>query len=64
MKWYLPFSAETKQQVDDWAKEVEKAGGKLVSRPEAFGDGYYGFVFTDPDGHKFNVSSKCSLSSS
>jgi len=22
---------------------------------EAFGEGYYGFVFADPDGHKFNV---------
>ena len=49
------LSADTKTDVDDWAKEVEKAGGKLVSRPEAFGDGYYGFVFADPDGHKFNV---------
>jgi uncharacterized protein len=49
------LSAETKKQVDDWAKEVEKAGGKLVTKPEAFGEGYYGFVFTDPDGHKFNV---------
>jgi len=49
------LSAETKKHVDDWAKEVEQAGGKLVSRPEAFGKGYYGFVFTDPDGHKFNV---------
>ncbi len=49
------LSAETPKQVDDWAKEVEKAGGKLVTNPEAFGDGYYGFIFTDPDGHKFNV---------
>jgi predicted lactoylglutathione lyase len=49
------LSAETKEQVDNWAKEVEEAGGKVVSRPEAFGEGYYGFVFADPDGHKFNV---------
>ena len=48
-------SAESTQQVDNWAKEVEPAGGKLISRPEAFGKGYYGFVFADPDGHKFNV---------
>jgi predicted lactoylglutathione lyase len=47
--------AETKDQVDSWAKEVEAAGGKVVSRPEAFGEGYYGFIFADPDGHKFNV---------
>jgi predicted lactoylglutathione lyase len=49
------FSAETKDEVDSWAKAVEEAGGKVVSKLEAFGDGYYGFVFADPDGHKFNV---------
>ena len=49
------LSAESKDQVDNWAKEVEKAGGKIISKPEAFGKGYYGFVFADPDGHKFNV---------
>lgn len=49
------LSAETKEEVDQCAKEIEKAGGQLVSKPEAFGDGYYGFVFADPDGHKFNV---------
>jgi predicted lactoylglutathione lyase len=49
------LSAESKDQVDKWAKEVEKAGGKIISRPEEFGEGYYGFVFADPDGHTFNV---------
>lgn len=49
------LSAETKDQVDSWAKEVEAAGGQVVSKPEAFGEGFYGFVFADPDGHKFNV---------
>jgi predicted lactoylglutathione lyase len=49
------LSAESKDQVDKWAKEVEKAGGKIISKPEKFGEGYYGFVFADPDGHTFNV---------
>lgn len=49
------LSAESKDQVDNWAKEVERAGGKIISKPEEFGKGYYGFVFADPDGHKFNV---------
>jgi predicted lactoylglutathione lyase len=49
------ISAESKEQVNNWAKEVEKAGGKIISNPEEFGKGYYGFVFADPDGHKFNV---------
>jgi predicted lactoylglutathione lyase len=49
------LSAESKEQADSWAKEVEKAGGKIITPPEAFGPGYYGFLFADPDGHKFNV---------
>lgn len=49
------LSAESKNQVDEWAKEIDKAGGKIISEPEEFGEGYYGFVFADPDGHKFNV---------
>lgn len=49
------LSAESKDQVDNWAKEVENAGGTIISKPKEFGEGYYGFVFADPDGHKFNV---------
>lgn len=49
------LSAESKDQADTWAKEVERAGGKILSGPEEFGEGYYGFLFTDPDGHRFNV---------
>ena len=49
------LSAETRDEVNSWAKEIQQAGGTVVSQPEAFGEGYYGFVFADPDGHKFNV---------
>ncbi len=49
------LSAESKQQVDNWEKEVEGAGGKIISKPEEFGKGYYGFIFADPDGHRFNI---------
>lgn len=49
------LSAESNAQVDQWAEEIESAGGTLVSKPEYFGKDYYGFVFADPDGHKFNV---------
>ena len=49
------LSAESKTEVDQWATAVEKAGGTNISQPEEFGEGYYGFVFADPDGHKFNV---------
>ena len=49
------ISADSKEDVNSWEKEVQQAGGTIVSRPEEFGEGYYGFVFADPDGHKFNV---------
>lgn len=49
------LSADTKEEVNSWEKEVRQAGGTIVSKPEEFGQGYYGFVFADPDGHKFNV---------
>ena len=49
------LGAERKEEVDQWAEEVKTAGGTIISEPEEFGKGYYGFVFTDPDGHKFNV---------
>lgn len=49
------LSAESKDQVNDWSKEVERAGGEIITGPEEFGEGYYGFLFADPDGHKFNV---------
>ncbi|PWV51746.1 VOC family protein [Chitinophaga sp. S165] len=49
------LSASSRQEVDSWEKEIREAGGTIVSKPEEFGKGYYGFVFADPDGHKFNV---------
>jgi predicted lactoylglutathione lyase len=49
------LSADSKEEVNSWEKEVRQAGGTIVSDPEEFGEGYYGFVFADPDGHKFNV---------
>ena len=39
------LAAESRFQVDHWAKEVENAGGKMISVPETFGRDYYGFVF-------------------
>jgi len=49
------LSADSREEVNSWEKEVREAGGTIVSKPEEYGKGYYGFVFADPDGHKFNV---------
>lgn len=49
------LGAQSKAEVDQWEKEVKGAGGKIISAPEEFGEGYYGFDFADPDGHRFNA---------
>lgn len=49
------LGAQSKADVDQWEKEVKGAGGKIISTPAEFGEGYYGFDFADPDGHRFNV---------
>lgn len=49
------LSAGSKDEVNAWAEEVRNAGGKILSEPAEFGEGYYGFTFSDPDGHKWNV---------
>ncbi|MBW7676972.1 VOC family protein [Chryseobacterium chendengshani] len=49
------LSAGTKEEIDKWAENVKNEGGKIESEPKEFGDNYYGFTFSDPDGHKFNV---------
>lgn len=49
------LSAESKEEVNQWQEAVKNAGGTIISEAEEFGKGYYGFVFSDPDGHKFNV---------
>lgn len=48
------LSAKNKEEVDQWAAEVRKAGGKIFLEPAKYEQGYT-FGFSDPDGHKFNV---------
>jgi uncharacterized protein len=48
------LSAESKEEVHEWVEIVKKAGGKITVEPYEIGPGYT-FVFSDPDGHKFNI---------
>jgi uncharacterized protein len=48
------LSAGSKEEVDEWAEMVTKAGGTIYTQPSAFDKGYT-CGFADPDGHKFNV---------
>ena len=50
------LSADSKEEVDEWAQAVKKAGGTLFSEPQMImNDKWYGCGFADLDGHKFNV---------
>ena len=49
------LSAETEAEVNEWAAKVKNAGGNIFQKVRRDENNYYGFVFTDPDGHKFNV---------
>ena len=55
------LSAESKEEVNEWKETVNNAGGKIHFDPEKdekelYDDnGFYVLVFSDPDGHKFNV---------
>jgi predicted lactoylglutathione lyase len=50
----ISLSAESREEVNEWVAVVKKAGGKIAVEPYEIGPGYT-FVFSDPDGHKFNV---------
>ena len=49
------LSAETKEEVDQWAINAQQAGGIIIKKAARHQDGFYYCVFADPDGHKFNV---------
>jgi predicted lactoylglutathione lyase len=49
------LSAETEEEVNEFADKVKNAGGTIIKPVERDESNYYGFAFTDPDGHKFNV---------
>lgn len=55
------LSAQSKDEYDIWIKEIKKAGGTIFfdsnkDRKEFYDrNGFYVCVFSDPDGHKFNL---------
>ena len=51
----LSFDASSKEEVDEMAKKALEAGGKTNHKPYKMEGPMYGCVFTDPDGHKWNV---------
>lgn len=51
----LSFDAQSKEEVDEMAKRAADAGGKTNHQPYKMTGWMYGCVFSDPDGHRWNV---------
>lgn len=49
------LSAESKEEVNEWAENVKKAGGTVNFEPQDIQGNMYNFGFADPDGHRWNV---------
>jgi predicted lactoylglutathione lyase len=49
------LSAQSESEVADWAERVKNAGGTIFMPLGRDKTNHYGFGFTDPDGHKFNI---------
>ncbi len=53
---HLAFGADTMQEVDEKARELQSAGFPILSGPRRTGDGYYEFETLDPDNNRLEVS--------
>ncbi|MGN8225226.1 VOC family protein [Gracilimonas sp. BCB1] len=51
----ISFDAESREEVDEVAQKVEKAGGTVFAKPSEIQGWMYGSAFTDLDGHRWNV---------
>lgn len=49
------FDAESRNEVDEMAAKVKQAGGTVFGGPAESQGWMYGFGFTDPDGHRWNM---------
>jgi predicted lactoylglutathione lyase len=49
------FDASSKEEVDEMARKAVAAGGRTNHVPHEMKNHMYGCIFSDPDGHKWNV---------
>ncbi len=50
----ISFDAENETEVDETARKVFEAGGRIFSEPMKIEGWMYGFAFADLDGHRWN----------
>ncbi|MFV5684114.1 VOC family protein [Flavobacterium sp. GB2R13] len=51
----ISIDAESKEEVDEFAKKVEEAGGTVFAKPAENQGWMYGCAFADLDGHRWNM---------
>ena len=51
----MSIGAQSKEEVDELAKKAVEAGGASNHTPSEMEGWMYGCVFSDPDGHRWNV---------
>lgn len=51
----ISIDAESREEVDEFAKKVEEAGGTVFARPAENQGWMYGCGFADLDGHRWNM---------
>lgn len=53
----IAFSADSREQIDNLAKQISANGGKVTDLPKEYDylPGYYAVFFTDPDGMKLEL---------
>jgi predicted lactoylglutathione lyase len=49
------LSAESREEVNEWAEKVKNAGGTVFLEPQEIQGNMYNLGFADPDGHRWNV---------
>jgi lactoylglutathione lyase len=55
---HLAFGVNTKEEVEEKAKQFAADGFKILSGPRKTGDGYYEFETLDPDNNRLEVTTK------
>ena len=50
----ISLDAASREAVDESARRVFEAGGRIFSEPQEIQGWMYGFAFADPDGHRWN----------
>ena len=53
---HLAFGVDTKQEVEEKARQLQTDGYIILSGPRKTGDGYYEFETLDPDNNRLEVT--------